>query len=309
MLAAVVAATAAWAAPHFYVFQLKLRAGQYRVALQEIRKELQNNPDDVDLHAYAGIAAERAGMYGDSAAEFEISQGSAIYEKSGVSSHAETLRVTGEPQAAAALRASQLVMVEDEDEQAIIWMGLVDDYRAAGDYAAAYDAAWQALSISPNSGLIYAFLGDLLMDMGDLEAARYAVWNAERLGGKNIRIHIVKARLSLLDGELDEAYDELIMKKLLRRNHILGAMQAEVLRRQGFPDAALSLLNSPRFPDRERPYMMAEMMACYAEIGDMENARSLRRRGLSLFPTDANILAAVSVVDKVEAAAAAKVQE
>lgn len=296
----------AWASPKIYGFQIALRSGASRVALAEIRKELKDNPDDADLHAWAGIAASRSGLFSDAITEFELALGSEVYDVHGISAHANALRVVGRGEEAAALREAQIAIQTREDDESQLWLGMVDDYRYAGDYGSAYDAAWKAISLAPGSGLAYAVLADLELDLGHDEEARYDLWIADRLGGNTVRSHVVRARMSIADGDLELAYLQLNINRLARRNQILGAMQAEILRRQGDANGALGLLSMPRYTDKDQPYMMAEWMACYAQTGDLENARSLRARGLALYPTDPNIAAAAQVVEKAEARAAAK---
>lgn len=286
--------------------EVALRTGQYRNALPKIRKHLDDNPDDADLHALLGYVYARIGMYGDAQTAFGLSLGSTVYEMICVSRHADTLRYTGDPEQAAQLRRERVLTLRDDNDALPLLMGVVEDLRYAGDFEGAEEALYEAMAMSPGSGVVYAMAADLAMDQGDMEEASYNLWLAALYGQEEQRVKVANARLLMLEGDYEEAQEHLNTRRIVRRYFTPIMMQAEIYRRQGIPDEALAIAESARVSDKTRPEVMAEQLAALASLGDLVEAREVAAQIRATYPRDPNALAALAVLEKAEARAQAR---
>ncbi len=271
---------------------------QWRNALPGLRKELADNPDDPELHAYAAIASAKIGRYADALLSFESAIGSEFYEAKGLDEHATTLRVTGHVEEAVQLRREALASAPRALGQVQIAFNLADDLRAAGDLQGAEDAAYFVLSETPGLEEVYALFADIALDAGDLEEAELQLWYADIYGVRTARTRAARGRLQLAYGDLDAAFDEVAAGRMRTRNHLPWAIQAEVLRRSGNPAAGLNLVESAFLPDKERPDMTAAKLACLASLGELEEAEDLRQWALDVYPRDPSVRAASQVLDR-----------
>lgn len=279
---------------------LSMRMGQPRMALPELREAVRNQPDDPDLYAWLGLALAHIGQYAEAVPAFEMCAGSTIYERNAIGPHADALRATGEPEAAAALRLSRALARKDgADAAGTLFLGQVDDWRWAGRLDLAEDAAWAAIAEAPSAEQTWAALADVYLDAGDLEEARATLWVATRDGRTSLRGALAEARLAMAEGDYEAAEEALVSSPRERyRSHRLAAMESEILRRQGFPEAARANLEVPRLPDQDRPEVLAERAAAAASAGELVRARTLLNRALSLYPRDPDVLAAAEVLEK-----------
>lgn len=275
-----------------------LAARQWRNVFQGLRKDLADNPEDPELHATLGIVSARIGRYGEAVAAFSFAQGSPTYEGQGLSLHADALRATGDYQGAIALRRESFAAAERALRQSVVSLDLADDLRYAGDLLGAEQAALYVLAEAPRMEETYALLAEIALDVGDTDEAELNLWLADLYGHRTSRTRVARARLQIALGDLEAAYEEVSYGRMRNRNHLPWALQAEILRRQGFAVEGLYLLESGRLPDKDRPEMMAVRLACLASDGQIEEALELRAEAIGLYPRDPNVVAASVVVDK-----------
>jgi len=279
-----------------------LAGHQWRNALPGLRRELANNPDDPDLHAQYAIASARVGRFADAYAAFALSLGSTVYEAKGLGMHADTLRATGHLDEAIELRQEAIAASTNEMQRFGLLFDLVDDYRYAGDLGSAQDTADELLSIAPGIDEVYSIAADVALDAGDLDDAAFDLWLADLDGSRTARTRSARARLQIAYGDLEAAYGEVAYGRMKNRNHMPWAIQAEILRRQGMPDQGVILLESARLPDKDRPEMMAALLACLSSAGELAEARDLRDEATALYPKDPDVIAAAKVYDLAVAA-------
>jgi tetratricopeptide (TPR) repeat protein len=268
--------------------QRMVRLGQYANASASIRTGLESNPQNADLHALAGTVFSRSGLYADALPAFLLAQESAFYESEGLYAHADALRETGSPEAAAELRSQRLLASGlDESRELIIGLGLVDDYIRAGDFDRADETLHYLHTLWPRSPALHGHMADYYLELGDLESADFHLWYVTevlglRLGMRGMfatyRIHLHHGDLSEAQRVLDEAME--LHKKNLR----LRARQAELYRLQGDSKNALEGLRAQRFWFQMHPEMRAvEALALY-ELGEMAEARELAALLIDLYP-------------------------
>lgn len=275
---------------------------QWRNALPGLRVELANNPDDPDLHAQFAIANARIGRFADALPSFELSLGSSVYESRGLAMHADTLRATGHLEEAIALRREAIAASTNEMERFGLVFDLVDDYRYAGDLLDATDAADELLAIAPGIDEVYSLQADVALDAGDLDEAAFDLWLADLDGSRTARTRAARARLQMAYGDLEAAYAEVSTGRMKNRNHMPWTIQAEILRRQGMAAQGLIVVQAQRLPDKDRPEMMAEQLACLSSLGEIEEAREIRDEAVARYPKDPNVIAAARVFDLAVAA-------
>ena len=275
------------AAPSLQTQRL-IRLGQYGNASASLRAQLEANPDDADLHALAGTVFSRASLYADALVPFQFADGSIFYEREGLYAHADALRETGDPEAAAHLRAQRLLASDlDESKELIIGLGLADDYIRAGDMSRAYETLSGLEAMWPRAPSLHGHLADYFLDLGDIDSAEYHLWYVtdvleQRLGMRGMfakyRIHLHHMDYVAAQAVLDEAI-------LLRRQSLrLRARQGELYRLMGQPESAVSALSQKRYWFQEHPEVGAVLALALFEVGRIDEAARLADRITSLYP-------------------------
>jgi tetratricopeptide (TPR) repeat protein len=265
-----------------------LRLGQYRNASATIFKSLEANPDDWDLHALHGTVLSRAGLYADALAPFEFAEGSFYYENEGLFAHADALRETGETEAAAALRSERLVTRDlEEGDELIIVLGLAEDYTRMGDMDRAYTLYSDLLAMWPNSPSVHGCLAEFYLDMGDLESAEFHLWYVTEVLGlrHGLRGMFAQFRIHVAQFDYREAQEVMDQALGLRRQSLrVRAWQAELIRLQGDPADALSMVQAPRYWFQQHPEMKAVEALSLFETGRDDEAKELGLRLQILYP-------------------------
>lgn len=275
-----------------------LGRGQWLVGARHARRLLEAEPDSDELFAILGLASSRANVYPDAVAAFTFAGADPMYEQRGLGAHADALRYTGGAAAAAELRTAQLLRPDtDASQQLVQLLGLVEDHRASGDLQAAYEVAWQALSLRPRSPGAHAFLADVYLDLGELESASFHLWQAREIGGDTLRVPLVEARIALAEGNIQAARRAADEALELRRNSArVGALHATVLRLEGVPEDALTVLERNVFKLQDHPDLLAAMILVLRDLGRAEEARAEAERGLSTYPGHAGIREAAGLL-------------
>lgn len=292
VLGLILCGSGAWAAPDLSGL---VRRGQYRLAVNKALALLARDPDDADLYAVLGVSWSKAGYFPDAAGAFPLSLGSAYYEDQGIEAEADQLRAMGRGREAAALRVQRLLDPSlNLGREVRVWLGMVDDLRAAGDLNGALDVVAMCLAIYPASPMVHATVADVHLDAGDREEADTELILADSLGA-TMRGHVVHARTALLDGDLDQAALWLDDARMFQnRTRRLAALRAEVLRRQGDPAGAEELLEQPNWVRSEDPEIVAVRILVHTDLGDRAGAEDWARLGREVYADNPEVSAALA---------------
>jgi len=275
-----------------------MQKGQFALAIQALRPGIQTAPDDPELHALMGIAQARMTFFADAVVSLDFAPGSSAYEGEGVDAHADSLRVVGQSARAVELHGAGLLASElTSQDEMLLWVDLVDDHLYAGDLDAAHAAAVQCLTLRPRSGGAHAVMADVALTSGDLDSAGYHLWMASEDGQQLLRAMWVEWRLALALGDVAMARAVADEALLFRRRHPrVQAMQAETLRLEGDPEAAIGVLDRPDNKLKEHPELLAARMATLQDLGRTDEASWLAAWAGNVYPTVPAVRAAVAAV-------------
>lgn len=272
-------------------FMAKLyRSGNFRLVQGRVKGLLEANPDNADAHCMLGIAYENAGRYADAFTSLELGQGSTLCDTEGLGSWADTLHVFGHYDAAVDVRMERMVMVDEPGVESQTWLNMVNDYRAAGQYDHAWDAAYQALALMPRGARVLTAMADLAMDEGDMDEAARLIWLAQEVDEPPPAARLTMARYEILTGDLDAATETLELIQP-RKNRIWqgSVYQAEVLRRTGDPEGAALVLEAKYLRGAEYPALLAEQAMVFADLERFDEAQERLERALSVYPSDPDV--------------------
>jgi len=267
-----------------------IRRGQYRMAVQNIFRRLEGSPDDPELYSMLGLAWSRSGYMADAVGAFQLCGGGEHYEDEGLEAHANALRELGDPEAASELRRQKLLDPNlSEGRMVRVYIGLVDDARAAGDLDGALHWVEEAEAVYPRAPIVQAAVADIMMDIGDYEAADVALWESAQLGATRRGI-ISQARRSLSLGNYLSAETYLEDARALNSpNNALAALRAEVQRLQGFPEDAAEILNRSRWELTEDPMILAIRIRVAVDLGDIEAAKVEADRARAIYSENKDV--------------------
>jgi tetratricopeptide (TPR) repeat protein len=170
------------------------------------------------------------------------------------------------------------------------------------NYACATDAFATSLQMEPNQKDLphVAFmLGVSLYFQGEAKDAIAALQQAEQLGYKDNKLHIILA--TALDGTHSTAEAEAEWRAALdvdpELSTALDALSNDLLRDKDFK-GIIAALEVPRLLGQRTPRQSLNLGAAYAEMGQLEKAAAVLRDGLNTTPDSvaiANQLARVLV--------------
>ncbi|MEL6347283.1 MAG: hypothetical protein AAFV53_29475 [Myxococcota bacterium] len=249
--------------------QMMIKSGRYRVAVDNASKQLDEDPDNPELHAAQGVAWSRLGYPADALGAFQFSGGAAFYEDVGIEAHATALREVGDGEAAVDLRSQRLVSSSLTDSREFrLWYNLIDDLRVAGRPEEALDSVAASLSIYPNAPATYAQLADCYYAMGFDEEGDAALWTSERLGGSQLT-RILNIEHALANGDLmhADALSNNLRQFRVPDPRLLG-LRVEVLRQMGDLDEAAALLERSRYRLTEAAEVLIARARVYRDLND-----------------------------------------
>ena len=280
--------------------ELYIRKGQWRQAVQEARKLLNDFHDNDELHAALGFAASHATWYDDAVTSFSFAGAAPSYETRGLTAHADALRYTGGAAKAVELRTSRLLTPGlTENQELLAQLGLVDDLRALGDLEAAEDAAWGAVALRPRGPVTHAYMADLMLDMGDQDAAEESLWLAGFAGQEALRYWLVEARFCLDEGNIQcarRAVDQCL--KIRRRHPRVTALHATVLRLEGQPEEAMELLDRSLHKLELDPNVLAARVMVLLDLGRRTEARDLSLLAAATYPDHPGVQQALAATEE-----------
>jgi tetratricopeptide (TPR) repeat protein len=280
-------------------YALLIRKSQYRQVVRQVNAQLEQNPDDPELQAVLGVAWGRAGYFADAAGAFALCAGSAYYEDQGLPAHADALAVLGEPLRAVALREQRMLSLDLDDTREVrLLLNMADDYRLAGRTDLALDTAERALAIWPNAPVTWAVMADVWLDLGRIDEAEEALWQAQLLGGTT-RGALVAARLALWQGDPIEALAQAEAALDYNMGSVRpAAIKAEALRRQGDLDAALEIIERTNWRLTEDPEMMAARIRVRTDRREWSEASEAADRARAVYAHHPEVQSALVHFDR-----------
>jgi tetratricopeptide (TPR) repeat protein len=258
------------------VARLRLQLGQAAVARARLAPQIADAPDDAGLASLYGEASAQNGNYVDALLAFATGQTSTAYGIDAMRSHADVLRVLGEPGEAVSLR-TQIIAADPSPQRTLeAYLDLVDDHRADGDLSAAWDAAMMALSIGPDRGAPYAQLAEVLMDLGSWDEAMPWIDLAALIGPRSTYLVRAEVRAAVHAGRFVEARTLALNATQEDRNDLeLRALRADAITASGDPKTSLSLLQLKRFEGVDHPQMLLAELHALQAMGATEAASAL----------------------------------
>jgi tetratricopeptide (TPR) repeat protein len=283
------------AAPAWVELAQLVRKSQYRQVVRRATALLEQDPDDVEVHAVLGVAWARAGYLADAVGAFALCGGSAYYEDQGLAAHADALAALGEPERAAALREQRLLDADlDEAREVRLLLNMADDHRLAGRPDRALDDAERALAVWPNAPATWAVMADAWLDLGQIAQAEEALWQSERMGATT-RGALVAARLAVWQGDWKEALEQVDAAHDFRIGSVRpAALKAEVLRRMGDLDGALEVVERTNWRLTEDPEMLAARIRVRADRKEWAEADATAERAAALYPRHPEVQGALA---------------
>lgn len=271
---------------------LALGSGQVRVAATALRRALETDPDNADLHARLGIVYSRMGLYADAVEAFRFGLGSGVYEAEGIEHHAEALRGLGRGREAAALRQELLVMVTSEKSELDLRIGAVEDLRVGGALEEAEALARDTAALFPRSNLAHAWLADVLLDQDRLEDAAFELWLIRDHPAQSTRAVLARARLLWLEGDVEAAWAEVEqVRRGNRTQPVVVMLRVDLLLARGEPEEALWELRRPMMSRYEHPGLQASEVRVLRALGEDDEAAALAARLAAQYPWNPDVVA------------------
>jgi hypothetical protein len=267
-----------------------IQSGRYGHAVQMTSHQMYRDSEDIDAISLLGVAWERKGHTADALGAFALVGGGKVYEKIGIISHANALRVHGDPWAARALRHQYLA---DEmlsgGGHVPIYIGLAKDHLAMGDPRGAEGWGLAALSIHPNAPLVHAVLAEIALYEGDLASADYHVFYGGMLGVTSLGVSVA-ARCAILKGDVVAAAQILKDAWEMRSvTHEIAALRIEVAHLLGNFTERDRILSSSKWRDIETPALVLIRARIAISKGELSTGQALLERGRDLYPTNKEI--------------------
>ncbi len=271
-----------------------LGRGMPRGAYNKVLEELDQRPDDPDLHAQLGLILVKMGAFTDAIESFEMSTGGgAYYEKiGGLRQHADALREAGRPLEAAALRREALA-VATEKTGLMHYIGLIADYRTAHRYAEAREVGIEAVAAYPRASTLYAYLAELEWEAGNREEAAWLLWESDRLQTSGVyRGHLLRAYMDLEEGLYKDVRRTIrrLRTRNLRNPDVL-ALRVELDRREFGPETALDTLDEPQWEYQRHPMLRLLRAQLHMDLGELEAASALVEEVAELYPDRDDLVA------------------
>jgi hypothetical protein len=159
-----------------------VRRGSLRAAMPKVRERLDQDPDNVDMHAALAILCAGAGELSCALTSSRFAVGSALFPREFVLAEAAALRADGQGAAAAALRKELLWTVDNDPEEARQLALAARDQREVG----ALDGAARDLDLAeaadPGSAQVHLERVLSALQQGDLDEADWELWLRRRSG-------------------------------------------------------------------------------------------------------------------------------
>lgn len=267
---------------------------------READQLLSADPDDADGQSLRGVALAIEGWPSEALASFELAVGGDFYEKEGFRYHAESLRITGRGDEAAALRREfRMVPSPNPYGYIAIEANVVDDLHAAGQWDEALVAAERLLATDPGNSLVHSTVADLMWSLGFEDEALFQLFLVTGNGKRNFRYREVLARIAA-DGDLPEvAAKELAQARKQRPRHPrIRAFQLAVQCELGVEEETLREFGYPRFANHGHPDLLAAEGECRARRGEVAQAQALADDLRLLFPELTQAQAAVTRIEQ-----------
>lgn len=159
-----------------------VRRGSLRAAMPKVRERLQEDPDNVDMHAALAILCVTAGEYSCALSSSRFARGSELFPRDFVLAEAEALRADGQGRAAAVRRKELLWAVDNLSEEARQLALAARDQREVGDLEGAARDLERATAADPDSAAVHLERVLSALQQGELDEADWELWLRRRSG-------------------------------------------------------------------------------------------------------------------------------
>lgn len=259
--------------------------GRSRAAATRLLAAVEKHPDMIRLHTMLAISDARDGWYSDAVSQFGFGRFDVYYEREGIDDHALSLRMVGRGSEAAALRLSQRVLLDDDENDLTLLVEAADDLMAAGDFGAAESLLEEAVGRFPRSSASHAAYASLFFqtdrpDEGDIE-----LFLAYDNGAPSFKARMVEAERKIATGDYMGAEKELNRAGSARpRSLDVAALAGQNLLAMGSPAEVISMLENDAFDGQQHPGVLAVQIEALTALGRTSEARALLAEARALSP-------------------------
>jgi tetratricopeptide (TPR) repeat protein len=274
----------------------QMKMGRFSIPLEYAERELLNHPDDLNMIGLKGTVLSFLGHYAEAMPLLEQAEGTRFYEEIAIRHHADVIRATGDGLAAAALREGRLLnatLTDNHDYQDLL--DVIEDYRQAGAHEQAVATAEQVLALFPDRPLTYATIARLQLDAGEVDEAIFTLWLGRWTDDSlDQRLVVVEAELLRSQGSPHAAVDLMLpLRRKLMRNVEFWVLLAHCQMDVGDLDFANNILMTmKRFADNEKPILQAARARQLVLRGDRDAATALLLDALAEMPGNPELRAA-----------------
>ncbi len=177
---------------------------RYRSVLYLARQALEKDALNDDAHAAMVVGCGHFGDYPCVDQSYEEAETSDSLVLMREVAKADSLRHQGQPEAAAELRRQIVVDHSKANREMSLLSMLALDHEAAGDWESAYDVAWEAVALDPDSQIGWAMVARAEAATAGVEAAESYLWLADRIGTVSVTVPTARADIHRMYG--DELY-------------------------------------------------------------------------------------------------------
>lgn len=253
-----------------------------------------------ELTTIEAAVLTRDARYHEAVARFEEGAQTDWYAKVGLRYHADALRETGQPLAAAQLRADHIQAHElAKAQEFTLHMLRVHDLRFAGHTAEAREAAELLVGMFPLSATAWATLAEVQLDQGDFDGAHVTLDIGMVQSKKGARqVSPTRLRAYLEEGDLWGAQrhmDEVGRRLGGRKSYWVAYLDLQL--RLGNPGLVLKQLDRKRWARDASPSLAALRARALWPLGFEAEAHELLRGLLDAYPAHPDVLVAVEALE------------
>jgi len=166
---------------------------EYRALLARTRSNLAADPLNPHLHAARTVGCRHYGDLPCVDQSYEESLPSPSLDFLRELARADALHHQGHPRQAADLRRAMVVDHAKPLREERLLGKIVLDLEQAGDLEGAWDAAWEAVALDPDSPNAWALVARIEAASGSIESAESYLWTADRVRSSTLSMTVATA--------------------------------------------------------------------------------------------------------------------
>lgn len=174
---------------------------RYRSVLSLANAGLADDPFNGHLHAARAVGCGHYGDYPCVDESHSEARGTDSLLLMRDVARADALRHQGRPGEAAALRRLLIVDNSRTNREVSLLAKLVLDLEAAGELDAAYEAAWEAVALNPDSPIVWSMVARVEAATSSVDTAESYLWLADRTGVSSTTRVIARADIHRVFGD------------------------------------------------------------------------------------------------------------